>query len=136
MTRAAAELVQAEIARDGKQPGGKFRGLFVPAAGFIHLQKNILRQVLSLGLVAQRAVNEIHHRLLVFFHQPGERGPVAAFDAQHQDGIGIGLNRHRGQSVTDAARTKRFRCSKSSSSFVLVLDDPVWNFEEEDEDEN
>ena len=91
MARAAAEFVQAQVARDGEQPGGKFRGVFVAAAGFVHLQKNILRQVLGLGLVAQRAVDEIHHRLLVFLHQFGERRPVAAFDAQHQDGIGIGL---------------------------------------------
>ena len=113
MTRAAAEFVQAEVARDGEQPGGKFRGLFVPAAGFIHLQKNVLRQVLGLGLVAQRTVNEVHHRLLVFVHQFSERRPVAAFDAQHQDGIGIGWNRHRGQSVADAAQTKRFRWLES-----------------------
>src|SRR6266705_3806152 len=56
MARAAADFVQAQIARDGEKPGGKFRRAFVTGAGFVNLEKNILREILGLGLVAQRAV--------------------------------------------------------------------------------
>jgi hypothetical protein len=42
----------------------------------------------------QGAVNEIHHRLLVFINEFGKGGAVATLDAKHQGGIGIGWHGH------------------------------------------
>jgi hypothetical protein len=107
MARAAADFVQAQVARDGEEPGGKFGGAFVAGAGFVNLQKNILRQVLGLDFVAQRAEDEIHHGLLVFFDQFGKGRAVAALHAQHQRGIGSGCLASRAKS--NNRRATRFR---------------------------
>ena len=72
MARAPADFVQAQIAGDGEEPGGKLGGGFVARGGFPDLDKDILRQVLGFGLVAQRAEGEVHHGLLVFLDQRGE----------------------------------------------------------------
>jgi hypothetical protein len=79
-----------KIARDGEQPGGEFRRLFVAAAGFIDLEKNILRQIL--GLVSSRSERKMKFitGCLYLSTNSGKRRAVAALDAQHQDGIGIG----------------------------------------------
>jgi len=99
MARAAADFVEAQIARDGEKPGGKFGGALVAGAGFIDLQKSVLRDILGFGLVAEGAENKIEERLPVFFDQGRERGAVAAFHTQHQHGIGIRLVGHRREQV-------------------------------------
>ena len=108
--RPPAELVQAEIAGDGEEPGGELGGLDVAGARFVYLQKDILRQVLRLGLVPQGAVDEVHDRLLVFPDQLGESRAVAALDAQHENSIGIEWYGHVQPSVANPGRTERFRC--------------------------
>ena len=99
MTRAAAQFVQAKVARDGEQPRGKFCRPFVAAPGFVNLEKNILREILGFGLIAQCAINEVHHRLPVFFHQLRKRRAVAPFDTEHQGGIRIERDWHCARGV-------------------------------------
>ena len=109
MARAPADFVQAQIARDGEKPGGKFGGAPVAGAGFPDLEKRILRHVLGLGLVAERAKNEVEQRLLVFPGQSRKRRAVAAFHTQHQHGIRIGLVGHcRGKVYPTPRRRQGF----------------------------
>ncbi len=63
--------------------------------GLMHLQENILRQILRLRGVPENPETQVHHRLLVLVHQFRERGRIPAFDTQHQGGIGIGIDGHR-----------------------------------------
>ena len=113
MARAAADFVQAQISCDGEKPGGKLGGALVTLPRFVNLQKNILRQILGLGFVAQRPADEIEKRLLVFLDQFSERHTIATFHAQHQGGIRVGVFRHRWLSLINAGRTTRFRCDVS-----------------------
>jgi hypothetical protein len=53
-------------------------------------------------------MDKIHHGLLVFLDQLGERRAVAALHAQHQDGIRVGLDWHGAGMVTNSAPAKRF----------------------------
>ena len=94
MTGAAADFVQAQVAGDGEQPGGKPGGHLVARGGFIDLDKDVLGEVLGFGGVPQKPVNQVHHRLFVFVHQFGKSGMIPAFNAQHEVGIGIWIGRH------------------------------------------
>jgi len=60
-------FVQAKIAGDGEKPRGEFGGDLITMRGLVDLEKNILRHVLGLGLVAQRGGRQVFiDRLLVF----------------------------------------------------------------------
>ena len=96
---AAADFVQAQVAGDREQPGGKLRGDLVAVGRFVHLDEDILREVLGFRRVAQHAVSDIHERLLVFIHQLGESAAIALLDAQHQGGIGIERGGHTVQKL-------------------------------------
>ena len=98
MSRAAANLVQAQIPRDGEQPGGKLRRDPVAIGRFVNLHEDVLRHVLGFRGVAQRPVHQIDHRLFVLVHQLLEGVPVAALDTEHQRGVGIRIRGHEGAS--------------------------------------
>lgn len=91
MARATAEFIEAEVAGDGKEPGGKFGGLPVATARFIDLQEDVLSDVFGLGLVVEIAENEIQDFLFVLIHEFGKSGAVAAFHAEHEGGVGVWL---------------------------------------------
>jgi len=91
MTGAAAKFVEAKVAGDGKEPGGKFGGLLITAAGFIDLQEYVLGQILGFRLIVEIAENEVHDLLFVLIHEFGKGGAVAALHAEHECGIGVWL---------------------------------------------
>ena len=58
------------------------------------LDEYVLRHVFGLRQIPQHAINQIHHRLLVFIYQFGKSSTVALFNAQHQGGIRISFGPH------------------------------------------
>ena len=96
VARAPADFVEAQIARNGEEPGGELGRALIALARFVNLQEDVLRQIFGFRLVTQRAADKVEQRLLVFFHQFREGRAVAAFHAQHEGGIRIGVFRHRG----------------------------------------
>ena len=94
VTRAAPDFVEAQIARDGEEPGRKLRRDPVASGGFVNLHEDVLGEVFSFGGVAQRAVDEVRYRSLVFIHQVLESLAVASLDTKHQGRIRIEVGRH------------------------------------------
>src|SRR5712671_3502128 len=94
VARTAADFIEAEVARDGEQPGGEFGGDSVAVGRFINLKEYVLREVFGLRGIPECAVNDIRDRLLVLVYQFFKSLPVASFDAKHQTGVGIGVGRH------------------------------------------
>ena len=60
----------------------------------IHLDEDVLRQVLRLRGITQHAIDDIHHRLLILVHQFGKSVAIALLDAQHQGGIRVQFDGH------------------------------------------
>ena len=63
VTGTAPEFVKAEVARNGEQPGGELRRRLVACGGLPDLHEDALREVLRLGRVGQRTIDEVQHRL-------------------------------------------------------------------------
>jgi hypothetical protein len=108
MTGAAAEFVEAQIAGNGEEPGGKAGGNLVTMGGFMDLEKDGLGDILRFGGVAQVPVHHVHDRLFVFVHQFGKSPLVPALDAKHQDGIGVRISWHWYVSLTNTGAATRF----------------------------
>ena len=99
MPDAPADLVEAEIARNGEEEGGEPRRRLVAGGGLPELDKGSLRQILGFVWVGQGSVDEANDGMLPSLHQLGEGVPITPFDAEHQQGVGIlagigGLVRH------------------------------------------
>ena len=84
-----ADLVEAEIARNGEEEGGEPRRRLVAGGGLPELDKGGLRQILGFVRVGQGSVDKPDDRMLPMLHQLGEGVPITPFDAQHQQGVGI-----------------------------------------------
>src|SRR6185436_2965713 len=57
VTRAPADFVEAQIPRDGEEPGGEFGGSTIAMGGPVNLNEDILREVFRLGCVAESPIN-------------------------------------------------------------------------------
>jgi hypothetical protein len=76
------KLMQSEIARDRKQPGGKFSSIrFVARQVFPGAQKCFLRQFFRLGLAATHSSKEAEQWTLKMPHQACKGMPVACIDS-------------------------------------------------------
>src|SRR4051812_44084913 len=98
MSRTAAQLIQAEIARDSEKPCGKFGFNSIAMSGLINLDENDLRQILSFSGVREGPVNHVENRLPVLLNQYLKSALIALRHALHQGCIRIGLDGHRFQS--------------------------------------
>ena len=61
---------------------------------FVDLDKDCLRNVLSLSSVPQHAKDQIQDRLFVTLDQPLKSSHIALLDSQHQGGIRVLLRGH------------------------------------------
>jgi hypothetical protein len=68
-----------------------------------------LRQILGFHLIPQITADEVEEGLLVLLDQFAKRRTVAAFYAQHEGGIKVGVFRHGRLSLFNPARATRFR---------------------------
>lgn len=107
MAGAAAKFVEAEVAGDGEEPGGKAGGSLVALSRSVDLDEDVLGEVLGFHGVAEHPGDEIENGLLVAVDELLESGGVALFDAEHQGGIGFeGVGHAVGNLTNTAAGTR------------------------------
>src|SRR5262245_5736407 len=84
---ASAQLVEAEISRDGVEPGRKARRHAVAPGRLPDLHKDLLGQVFGFVRVADVAQDEVEDRLFVLLNQRLERAQIPLLYAEHQRGV-------------------------------------------------
>jgi hypothetical protein len=94
VTGAAADFVEADVAGDGVNPGGKAGGNLVARGGLEDAEEDRLGHVFGLGEVVQHAEHEVDEGLFVFLDQLLKSGHVPGFDEEHQFCIWVGRFEH------------------------------------------